>query len=145
MRKSILLFTFIAVVSSLMYTSCKSSSEKVENAEEKVTEAEQNLNDAQQEYQADLDNYRMQTASTIETNNRNIAEFNARIENEKNEVRAEYRTKIAELEAKNNEMKQKLDNYQSEGKDQWESFKNEFNRDMDQLGRSISDLTTKNN
>lgn len=145
MRKSILLFTFIAVVSSLMYTSCKSSSEKVENAEEKVTEAEQNLNDAQQEYQADLDNYRMLTASTIETNNRNIAEFNARIENEKNEVRAEYRTKIAELEAKNNEMKQKLDNYQSEGKDQWESFKNEFNRDMDQLGRSISDLTTKNN
>jgi len=144
MRKSILLFTIIAVASTLVYTSCKSSSEKVESAEAKVTEAEQDLIDAQQEYRVDVDNYRMQTASTIEANNRNIAEFNARIEKEKSQVKAEYRQKIADLEAKNNEMKKKLDGYQAEGKDQWESFKNEFNRDMDQLGKSISDLTSKN-
>lgn len=37
-----------------------------------------------------------------------------------------------------------MDNYRADNKDQWESFKKEFNHDMDALGEAFRDITIKN-
>jgi hypothetical protein len=37
-----------------------------------------------------------------------------------------------------------LESYKDEGKEKWESFKKEFNHDMDELGKSIKDLFKDN-
>ena len=37
-----------------------------------------------------------------------------------------------------------MDEYKAEGKEQWEEFKAEFSRDMDELGKAFKDLTVKN-
>jgi len=34
--------------------------------------------------------------------------------------------------------------YKGEGKEKWEAFKTEFNRDMDELGKAFKDLTVNN-
>lgn len=40
-------------------------------------------------------------------------------------------------------MKKKLESYNEQGKEKWEIFKKNFSHDMDELGKSFKDLTTK--
>jgi hypothetical protein len=67
-----------------------------------------------------------------------------KIENEKIEAKAAYEIKIAELEQKNKNLKQKMDDYKVTGKTEWEQFKSEFNRDMEKLGKAFQDLVVNN-
>lgn len=145
MKKLILAMAVIGFASVAMLTSCNNPSQKAENSRTDVVDAQEDLARAQQAYIDDVQNYRLQTAEKITANNQAIADFNARIVMEKKEAKAEYQVKIAELEKKNSDMKKKLDDYRADGKDQWETFKTEFNRDMDQLGVALRDLTVKNN
>ena len=113
-----------------MFTSCDNAAQKVVKAEENVVDAEKDLQMAEEEYLADVEQYKLLSAEKIAANDRSIAEFNARIEQEKKEVRADYKAKIKSLETKNSDMKKKMDEYRVEGKDKWELFKTEFGKDM---------------
>lgn len=126
-----------------MFTSCDNAAQKVVKAEENVVDAEKDLQMAEKEYLADVEQYKLLSAEKIAANDRSIAEFNARIEQEKKEVRADYKAKIKSLEIKNSDMKKKMDEYRVEGKDKWELFKTEFGKDMDELGESISNFGKK--
>lgn len=141
MKKSIL---SIAIITTTLLTSCNNSTEKVENAQAAVVEANENLDEANQEYLADIETYRTETSEKIAANEKSIADFKLRVENEKKEAKSEYKKKIAELEQKNSDMKKTMDDYKAEGKDKWESFKTEFSHDMDELGKAFSDLGTNN-
>ena len=92
-----------------------------------------------------MENYRTTTAERIALNNQSIADFNLRVANEKNKVTVDYQNKIAELEQKNSDMKKRMDDYKADGKEQWETFKTEFSRDMDNLRQAFKDLTITNN
>lgn len=136
--------TTAMVVAGATVSSCTSPSKKVENATEKVYEAEKELDEANKAYLEDMADYRLKMDKRIRANNQSVAEFNARIANEKMEQRLEHKEKIAELDKKNADMKKKMDDYKAEGKEQWENFKAEFDRDMEELGKSFKDLTVKN-
>lgn len=144
MKKSILVLVTSTLIIGAMATSCNTSAEKVENAQENVAEANKDLDKANEEYLVDVEAYRKATADRIAANNQSIAEFNAKAEQQKKEDRAEYKRKVAELEQKNRDMQLKLDEYKVDGKDKWETFKTEFNHDMDELGNAFKDLTVKN-
>lgn len=126
------------------FTSCENSAKKVENAEENLTDAKEDLDEARADYQEDIANYRLQTADRYEENNEKIAAFNLKMAKEKEDIRAQYNTQMAELELKNREMKMKMDEYSADSNDEWQNFKIEFKRDMDQLEQALSDLTTTN-
>ena len=81
MKKSIL--TIATFITAVLMTGCSSSGEKVEDAKENAIEAAADLNRANEEYMADMENYRKATNEKIEANNKSIAEFKTRIENEK--------------------------------------------------------------
>jgi chromosome segregation ATPase len=144
MKKSILAMAAFTCIAGAILTSCNTSAERVENAQENVIQANKDLDQANQEYLADIENYRLETASRIEANEQAIADFNAGLEHEKKAVRAEHKKKIAELEQKNREMKKKLEEYKAEGKENWEIFKAEFSHDMDELGKAFKNVTVKN-
>jgi hypothetical protein len=144
MKKSILALAACTFITGAVLTSCNTPAEKVENAQENVIQANKDLDQANQEYLADIDNYRMETASRIAANEQTIAEVNAGMEHERKAVRAEHKKKIAELEQKNREMKKKLADYKAEGKEKWEIFKAEFSHDMDELGKAFKNITVKN-
>ena len=54
-----------------------------------------------------------------------------------------YEKKIANLELQNKDMKARLEAYEKIQSD-WESFKYEFNHDMDAIGEALKDLTVDN-
>jgi chromosome segregation ATPase len=123
---------------------CSTPAEKVASAEANVNAANKALNDANAAQLAEMEAYRKEVADKIAANNASIAAFNARVESEKSEAKADYRNKIAALEQKNTDMKKRLDDYKADGKDKWEIFKAEFGRDMDELGKAFKDLTVNN-
>jgi len=144
MKKTILTLAAATFITSISLMSCDSPAQKVENAENKVSDANEDLNKANEEYLADVEKYKKETADRIEANNKSIAEFKARKALEKKEAREAYNDKIYSLEQKNSDMKKRLDEYKAEGKDSWSKFKEEFSRDMEELGKAFKDLTVTN-
>ncbi len=145
MKKSIIALAVFTFIAATAITSCNTKpSEKVEEAKSEVAEANQDLKEAKEEYITEIEAYKKETADKITANEVSIAEFNARVATEKKDAQVEYKQRIAELEMKNTDMKKKMDEYQQDGKENWEKFKTEFNRDMDELGKSFKDFTVKN-
>lgn len=137
----------IYIVSALFLATlaaCNSSTDKVEDAQTNVVEANKELDEANMEYMADMEKYRAETAEKVAANEVIIKDFNARIASRKQDAQVEYKQKIAELELKNTDLKKKIDNYKQDGKENWEKFKIEFNRDMEELGKAFEDLAVQN-
>jgi len=55
-----------------------------------------------------------------------------------------YKQRIETLEEQNRDLKVRLDVYEKNNSD-WETFKREFNHDMDELGKALKDFTVDNN
>ncbi len=140
MKRTILIIAALAFATTATFTGCTTPAEKVENAEENVEQANEALAKAKQEYLADLESFKKQTENQTITNEQMIAELKARVANEKMEARAAFNKRISELEQKNLEMKKKISNYKDDSLDSWESFKAEFSRDMDELGKALKDF-----
>lgn len=144
MKKSILTLTVCIFLTTVFWTSCNSPAQKVENAKENVDEAAEDLDKAKAEYMADVERYRQESAEKIAANNQAIIDFKANVNKQKQSARAQYNKSIAELEQKNKDLQMKLEGYKDEGKDKWESFKMEFNHDMEELGQAFSNLGKDN-
>lgn len=128
---------------AITFTGCSSPAHNVEEAEANVADANKDLVKANEEYLADIENSRRETAERVLANEKSVFEFNERVENKKQAATMEYKEKVARLEQKNSDMKKKMDDYKAEGKENWEAFKTQFNHDMEELGQSFQDLTTR--
>jgi uncharacterized protein involved in exopolysaccharide biosynthesis len=152
MKKTISTLFISLLMTGTILTSCQPSSKKVENAENKLEAAKDNVSDARQDLRkakqdsiTEYKEFKKESEVKISANEKSIAEFKAKIANEKKEDKAKYEKELAVLEQKNNDMKKKLKDYKKdERQDKWTSFKTEFNHDMDELGNALKDLTTDN-
>ncbi|WP_372793691.1 hypothetical protein [Lutibacter sp.] len=140
MKKSILILAAFTFITGAILTSCNTSAEKVDNAEKNVQQANEDLYNANQEYLADVEKYRKETEDKIATNNKSIMEFKARIALEKKDAQIAYAKEITVLEQKNSDLKKKIDTFKAESKEQWENFKVEFGKDMDELGTAFGNF-----
>lgn len=143
--------TSIFLISLIMFFGCNSRAKKVENSENKVQNAQKDLADSKRElYQMKLDTisnyeqFKIEAEKVIIVQEKNIANFKARLVSDKKEVNAVYDKKLLELEKKNRELKQKLAKYKDDGQNKWDEFKKEFSYDMEELGKAFKDLTIKN-
>jgi hypothetical protein len=136
--------TIVAIATVLSATSCKSDKDKVDEATSQVVEAGDDLKEANDDYLLEVEKYKLETADKIIQNDKSIAEFNARVKTEKKETREQYIKDIAALEAKNADLKMKMEVYKADSKENWDKFKIEFSHDMDELGKAFKDLTVKN-
>lgn len=143
MKKSIGLITVSVFVLGMFFTSCSSPSERVENAKEKVADAEENLQETKEDYKKEMEEFKIFIAADIASNEKSIKELNARIAKQKSTVKAEYRKKVEELDRKNSALKMRIEGYQADNKTNWEKFKTEYSRDMEELGKAIKGFTVK--
>lgn len=134
----------IFLMAFALLSGCESSQNKVDDAQNEVTEANEALEAANAEYLADVEAYRQEKARLIAANDSSIVVLKSRIASEKKDVKTDYEKEIAELEQKNKDLKMKMADYKDEGKERWESFKQEFSHDMDELGNALKDLTVNN-
>ena len=141
MKKSFLILGVLGLIANTLIVSCDSPAQKVENAQENVDASNKQLDQANMDYQKDMDEYRIKTADKIAANDKSLADFRARIKDQKADAKADYEKKLAGLEKKNSDIKKQMDDYKADGKDKWESFKTDFNHSMEDFGNSLKDLT----
>ena len=144
MKSSLRMLPATILLAAALLSSCNTPAQKVENAQEAVIDAKQDLKQAREAYTLDIENYRKETAERIAANNRTIAAFNERIASQKKEAKEDYRKTIAELEQKNTDMKKRMEEYKEDGRENWDVFKAEFNRDMEKLGQAFKAFTVRN-
>ena len=144
MKKSILVAVVTVLTVSSVLTSCNTTADDVKETREEVKEAKKDLQKAENDYFNDVEKYKKENRENIIANEKIIADFKVKIDLEKKEARADYNTRIAYLEKKNEDLKVKMNTYQPLNEQNWEKFKTEFSRDMEELGTAFKDFTIKN-
>ncbi|MFV8345790.1 hypothetical protein [Flavobacterium sp. ZB4P13] len=152
MKKTLFTLAVTAFMAGTVLTGCQNSSKKEEAALDNVEDARENLDDAKEELtdarkaatQEEWDAFKESTTATIAQNEMRIAEMKASMKKTGKSIDEEYAKKIVDLERKNNEIKAKIQTYKNDANSDWESFKQEYNRDMDELGQALKNLTVDN-
>ncbi len=168
MKKSLfsLLAAALFTMTTTLLTSCDSPEKKVDNAQtkvdnaqdkvadakDKVADAKDNLTEAQKMAKAEAEKvanaaawktYKAEAEVKIKANDARIAELKAGMKKSGKAVTAMYKENVAILEKKNTAMKNRISDY-DKSQSNWESFKTEFNHDMDELGTALKDFTVNN-
>lgn len=153
MKKTIfILFVTSIFVAGTIFTGCQSSTQKQEAAQLKVQEARADLNSAKQEANEatqivataeEWKAFRSESELKINANEIRITELKVKMNKPGEILDPLYAKKIATLEQQNKDLRAKLYAYEK-SQSNWESFKREFNRDMDAIGEAFKNLTVDN-
>lgn len=158
--------TATVLTAATMFTACTSPEKKVENAQDKVQNAQEKVGDAREnvaEAKQDLTEaqkmakveaekaenaaawkvYKTDAEVKIKANDTRIAELKSTMKKAGKSTSAMYKENVTILEKKNAAMKNRISDY-DRSPSNWESFKSEFNRDMDELGTALKDFTVNN-
>ncbi|MGL2994476.1 hypothetical protein [Flavobacterium sp. TSSA_36] len=135
MKKSIL----ILVLMGTIFTSCKTAQQKENAAKNNIAEAKQDLADTKANNAAEWKSYKASAQIKIADNKKQIGVLKDKMNQPGNTFDGMYRNRIEKLEAKNMDLEKKLIGYDGNAT-QWETFKGNFNRDMDEIGNNIKDL-----
>ena len=148
MKKAMVTLALALPVTAIMITGCQSSDTNVEKAREKLKEAKEQVVVANQELIRSLNDsiqlFKRENEEIIISYEKSLTEIKTRLANEKEETQIILEKKLATLEQNSGEMKIRLQEYREDGRENWVSFKNEFNHDMEELGTAFKDLTVNN-
>ncbi|MFV8326487.1 hypothetical protein [Flavobacterium sp. ZS1P14] len=152
MKKTIYTLALTTFMAGTVLVGCQTSTKKEEiakdkiaNAREDVQEATEELIDARKEATAEeWKAFKDQTNATISENEMRIVDLKAKMKKTGNSIDVVYAKKVAELEQKNKDIKFKVETYKNDRNSDWQSFKREYNHDMDELGDALRDITVDN-
>ncbi len=142
----------LLILAVAIFGGCQSSSDKMDAANKNVDEAKEELKEVQAEAQAvavkvaNAEEWRVfksESEVKIKENEIRIGELRVKMKKSGKTFDAMYEKNIIALEQKNKDLRTNISNYEKNQSD-WESFKREFNHDMDELGQAIKDLTVNN-
>jgi len=151
-RTVFILSVTITLMAGTIFTGCQSSVQKQDAAQAKVKDARQDLNEAQKDANAigqelataeEWATFKCESEIKIRDNEIRITELNVKMKKPGETFDELYANKIANLELQNKEMRTRLTAYEK-SQSNWETFKREFNHDMDELGKALKDLTVDN-
>jgi hypothetical protein len=145
MKKLIFAFAVMTFITGITLVSCKPATKEENEATEKAKEANQELIDVKKAATAEeWKAFKNSGDSLINKNEEKIAELKLKMKNTGKSIDAKYDKNIEILEQKNKDLKVKMETYKNDTKEDWQSFKSEFNHDMDELGQSLKDFTVDN-
>jgi hypothetical protein len=145
MKKIILALTATTFLAISTLTGCRPSTQKEDAARANVQDAKQELKEAQREATAEeWIAFKTETDLKIQNNEIRIAELKEKIKKQGKSFDALYQKKVDQMELKNREMKSRMEEYENSAHTNWESFKREFNHDLDELAKAFADLGVNN-
>lgn len=144
MKIKTLFIPILMCVGSFLLISCGDDAAKEKKAADEVNDAKEASDKAYQAYLGEVDKYREESSARIAANKQAITDYNLSVQASKKKMSEDQARRIADLEARNERMQKKLDEYKAEDQTKWQSFKQEFGRDMDELGQAFKDLTVNN-
>lgn len=125
----------------IVSTDCKSAL----SGQEDVIDAKVALQQSKLDSINDYNTFKNSIELKIDENQKQINEIAIKVDRSNDKNRAANVKELAKLEEKNEELKAKLNEYDQQGTaEKWELFKVEVNNDIDELGKSISNMAERN-
>jgi hypothetical protein len=147
-----LIFT-LAVATTFMagtiFTSCESSYNKegenhgMKNETQEGMNAIHNVDMPKMATADEWNTFKLESELKINNNEIRVKELTEKMNKPGTTLDPLYAKRIENIEQKNKDLKVKLATYETSQSD-WETFKREFNHDMDELGKAFKDLTVDN-
>ncbi len=138
----------LATLATLALISCnnspKAKEENLNEAKDAVVDANDDLTEARLDSISDFNKYKESIEKKLTENETVIADLKSKNNSKNKSTQALYLQQLNKLELKNAELKSKLENYKQGPEQKWELFKVDFNKDMDDLGKSISNMAERN-
>jgi|WetSurMetagenome_2_1015567.scaffolds.fasta_scaffold841574_1 hypothetical protein len=141
-----------AFLTGTILSGCQSSAQKEATARDNLQEAKQDLKDVKKDANAkaqklasaeEWETFKSDAEIKIINNEIRIAELRDKLNKQGTMLDNMYEKKIETLEQQNKDLKKRIEDYEKSQSD-WETFKREFNHDMDELGKALKDLTVDN-
>ena len=151
--KSLMRTAFVRVMTpafcvGLALTGCQKSDARIEEAKEKVVDARQELKeirrDVRADWQEDWVKFKRDNDQDVASNERRTIDLRREVAAIETRHRAKYSDRITELERRNYELRDRVNNCKDEGDVQWQAFKKSMKLDMDNLKSSLKNVTIKN-
>lgn len=149
MKNSIVI---LAILTTAFFTNCKNNTEKEADAIEEVQNATENLDSITNQVKeeaitkandAEWQTYKTQANKSIANNKARIVELQLAMNKPGKNFDTSYKKSISDLEAKNTALATKISDYENNQTD-WDTFKREFDSDMEGMGKALKDLTVNN-
>ena len=146
MENSKVIGMFLALA---LLSSCMSNDQKKEDARNKTQTALENLNTAQNNEnkvtqkvasEEEFKTFKLESELKIKNNEVGIAKLKLKMNKPGSALDEVYARRIDSLQLKNQNLKTRIGNYEKTHTD-WGKFKSDFNRDINQLGKTLKSLT----
>lgn len=139
-----IVFVFIAATLGSCTNSPEQKAQNVEEAKTDLVVAKQELQQARLDSMKEYLNFKEASERKLKDNDAQIATLKYQIKSQKTEMQMDYNKQLEVLTQKNENLKTGIRNYKESTKEKWETFKMNFNVDLDSLGKTISMMSQKN-
>jgi hypothetical protein len=133
---------------AFLLAACQQPEQKVADAKANVATANQDLKEARRDagtvWQETWLKFKRDNDESIASNERRILELRKEVAAVDARYRATYTVRIDKLEARNNEIRDRVNNVKDEGDARWETFKSDTKHDLDDLTSSLENITVRN-
>ena len=133
----------LIILSMIIVINCQSPEKKIEDAKEDVANANRRLLEARED-SVEYVRYKEDMEAKLEEYEQKIEDAKEGVKATSKDISDAYEQSLNALIAKKVEMKTKLQEYKMDAANTWDVFKYEFNKEIDELGKSISSLAQKN-
>jgi cell division protein FtsB len=148
MKTPILKLVILSAIVSIIYISCnnspKAKQDDLNAAKDEVVDAKADLAKSTKDSISDFNKYKESIEKKLVENDKVIAQLKATNSSKDKSTQALYVNQLDKLEMKNGELKHKIEDYKQGPEQKWELFQVDFNKDMDDLGKSISNMAERN-
>lgn len=144
LSNSVLALTLAGCFTIMMLTNCELSANNggnVTKAPDGVMAARQDWLEAQRDSVSDCKIFKAESAARVHKNNQIIADFKVRIMTGEKAMKARYQKQLEQLKKKNSKLRYRLERYSESGTDNCETFKREWNDDMNRLVKALHEMT----
>ena len=138
MKNYYFILAVILLIAGIFFTGC-------DNTQDDVKEANQDMIDAQNQFEKEWQEFRSDAEVRINDNEKKIADFKESMKSTTARFKAKYENEVLTLEQNNIELRKKLNEYKYEGKNNWDVFKREFNREVDLVVDALNDIFSRKN
>ena len=148
MKTSIFKLVILSTVVAIIYISCnnspKAKEEDLIKAKDEVVDAKADLVKSTIDSINNFNKYKQSIEKKLLENEKTIASLKQKNTSKVQSTQELYVKQLDKLEMKNSELKHKIEDYKQGPEQKWELFKVDFNRDVDDLGKSISNMAERN-
>ncbi|WP_133607162.1 hypothetical protein [Flavobacterium cheniae] len=148
MKTYILKTILTTSIIGLFMTSCNNSptakEEDVKEATQDLIDAEADLNQAEYDSISDFNTFKESIQLKLVENQKVIDDLKLKITSKGKVERDIDEVEINKLEKRNTDLRLKIENYEQGPAQKWELFKVDFNNELDDLGKSISEMADRN-